>query len=85
MGMFLPWWWLLLPGLLLTQLLGDHDWGGMLSPSLPVLVGAVSPRVQGKWGQEEMLGEVESHPQHKPLEMPSLGDGGSVFVPGEGH
>lgn len=45
MGMFLPWRWLLLPGLLLTQLLGDYDWGGMLSPSLPVLVGAVSPRV----------------------------------------
>lgn len=57
----------------------------MLSPSLPVLVGAVSPGVRAEWSQEEMPGEGKSHPQHKPLEMPSLGDGGSVFMPGEGH
>lgn len=32
-----------------------------------------------------MLGDGVSHPQHQPLEMPSLEDQGSIFVAGEGY
>lgn len=56
----------------------------MLSTPLLVLAGAASPEVREKLGEREVVGVGESHPQHKAVEVPSLGDQGSVFMLDEG-
>lgn len=82
-----PWrWLLLLPGLILTRhSFGEREKGGMLSTPLPALVGAVTLRVRGKRGEEEMLGDRGIHPQHELPQTPSPQDGGSIPAPGEGR
>lgn len=52
----------------------------MLSTALLALAGAESPEVREKPGKQEMFGVGASHPQHGPVEVPSLGDQGSAFI-----
>lgn len=52
----------------------------MLSTPLLALAGAASPEVREKPGEREVFGVGASHPQHEPVEVPSLGAQGSLFT-----